>query len=61
MPYLSLCHGLKNLCQRVYLSARYYFMNDASSYVQIAAQKIDFEWLSETRLLYASEAEQPAI
>ena len=39
----------------------FYFMNDAASYVHIAAQEIDFEWLSETRLLYGSEAEQPAI
>lgn len=37
------------------------FKNYAVSCVHIAAQAIDFEWLTETRLLYKSEAEQPAI
>ncbi len=39
-------------------SRAFYFLNDAASYVHIAAQDIDFEWLSATRLLCEAGAEQ---
>ena len=29
----------------------FYFLNDAASFVHVAAQDVHFEWLSETRLL----------
>ena len=38
-------------------SRAFCFLNDAASFVHIAAQGIDFEWLSATRLLYEAEAE----
>jgi len=35
----------------------FYFMNDAASFIHVAAQDVDFEWLTETRLLYEVAAE----
>lgn len=35
----------------------FYFQNDAASFVHLAAENIDFEWLTEIRLLGEQEAE----
>ena len=37
----------------------FYFQNDAASFVQIAAEAIEFEWLTEIRLLGGRAAELP--
>lgn len=38
----------------------FYFLNDAASFVHVAAQDLDFEWLSASRLLDEAEAEPSA-
>ena len=35
----------------------FYFLNDAASYIHLAAEAIEFEWLTEVRLLCEQEAE----
>lgn len=34
----------------------FYFQNDAASFVHVAAQDVDFEWLTDVRLLEAAKA-----
>ena len=38
----------------------FYFQNDAASFVHLAAEAIEFEWLTEIRLLCEQEAELQA-